>query len=475
MLSVVGTAKSGSDGANIKSNTDNPFERLQPPLRSEEDEIRKGIFGQTLRLLHTATDEDKLRWRHAIEEAIAARQSISRMNKKTAVAEGVADATSLAGVAAVKRPRDDGKGEVEEGEAKEEKETGTMEKEGDGDRDQRPVDAAVKDSCGCRTGVEDASMKDTEFIAAYLRTLLDKVVGLSLLELHVDALRVLCVILSIPLPKSRSKMTLYSTLASFHYTHCEKLGKRVSSSHNVQAQLKRDEQMIKKIFSPGSTSQTISGLGRNRATGAKNTTTTTTASRPSSITKTVNSITLSNHSNSSCTDKHVSNGSAKHKKSTRAMLTAVDNNVSPLDDTTRSRRRKSVSNTGAKPKNKSPLEEDAKDTPAGVEGESELEVRHTGKVFADAPVFRQAIAVSRNNGEEEEEEEEEEEWTMAQLEKKVASVVQLYDPVTSAVVVKKLAQMGYRKACAMENVEAILRGFHQRELVFYDNGIAYLL
>ncbi|KAF8291597.1 hypothetical protein TcYC6_0125130 [Trypanosoma cruzi] len=462
MFPVVGTAKSGGDGANIKNNNDNPFERLQPPLRSEEDEIRKGIFGQALRLLHTATDEDKLRWRHAIEEAIAARQSISRMNKKTAVSEGIADVTPLVGFAAVKRPRDDGKGEEEE------KETWTEENGGGGDGDQRPVVAAAKDSCGCRTGAEDTPMKDTEFIAAYLRTLLDKVVGLSLLELHVDALRVLCVILSIPLPKSRSKMTLYSTLASFHYTHCEKLGKRVSSSHNVQAQLRRDEQMIQKLFPAGSTSQTTSGMGRNRAAGA---TTTTTASRPSGITKTVNSITLSKHSNSSCTDKNASNSSANHKNGTRSMLTAVDSNVSPLDDTPRSRRRKVVSDTGAKPKNKSPLERDAKDTPAGVEGESELEVRHTGKVFADAPVFRQAMAVSRNN----EEEEEEEEWTMAQLEKKVASVVQLYDPVTSAVVVKKLAQMGYRKACAMEKVEAILRSFHQRELVFYDNGIAYLL
>lgn len=74
-----------------------------------------------------------------------------------------------------------------------------------------------------------------------------------------------------------------------------------------------------------------------------------------------------------------------------------------------------------------------------------------------------------------EDDEGDEEWTSAALERQVASIVQLYDPVTTAIVVKKLAQVGYRSASALDTVESILHRFHQRQLILYDNGIAYLM
>ncbi|RNF11936.1 hypothetical protein TraAM80_00631 [Trypanosoma rangeli] len=441
---------SSSDGEKNQINN-NPFERLQPPLRSEEDEIRKGIFGQALRLLHTATDEVKLHWRRAIEEAIAARQPTLRRNKKAAlVAEEAGEATLLVTSAAVKRSRDDDKGwEVD---AEDVEKIGKT--EGGEGGETRSGGETSTDRSGCHTTAEDSQVDNTEFIAAYLRTLLDKVVGLSLLELHIEALRVLCVMLGIPPPKSRSKMTFYSTLASFYYTHCEKLGKRVSSSHNLQAQLKRDEQMVRKLCSTGSTSQAISGARRSRAAGA-----TATAAPPPDTTGKVNIAALSSD------DKSGDN----HRKNARTMPTSGDGIASTIDGTSRTRRRKFTLDAAAEARNKTFMEEE-EDAPAEGEGELELEVRHNGNVFASAAAVHQAMATPKNN-----DDDEEEEWTMTQLEKKVASVVQLYDPVTSAVVVKKLAQMGYRKPCAMETVEAILRSFHQRELVFYDSGIAYLL
>jgi len=66
-------------------------------------------------------------------------------------------------------------------------------------------------------------------------------------------------------------------------------------------------------------------------------------------------------------------------------------------------------------------------------------------------------------------------WTPEALERKIASIVQLYDPVTVAIVVKKLAQFGYRSDDAHDIVERVLRRFHDRQLIFYDNGIAYLM
>ncbi|CAD2217769.1 hypothetical protein AGDE_14692 [Angomonas deanei] len=66
-------------------------------------------------------------------------------------------------------------------------------------------------------------------------------------------------------------------------------------------------------------------------------------------------------------------------------------------------------------------------------------------------------------------------WDEATLERRIASIVQLYDPVTVATVAKKLSGVGYSDPDMTGTVEAVLRKFQQRQLLFFDNGIAYLL
>ncbi|KEG12112.1 hypothetical protein DQ04_01991010 [Trypanosoma grayi] len=433
----------------------NPFERLRPTPRSEEDDIRKGIFGQALRLLYSAPDEEKLRWRHAIEATAALKSAPQRKKQQqqqtTTVEESNnnidgSDGVAPPGVAAsLKRPREEGSGETDQ----------NQQRQGTGCANDS-VTAGTNSHSSDHTAADTSAprLSDTEFIAAYLRTLLDKVVGLSLLELHVDALRVLCVMLSIPLPTSRSKMTHYSTLASFYYTHCEKLGKRVSSSRHLEAQLKLDEPMLRKIYSKASTPN-VSAASVRAKSGTAKPTTEVTSEAPTKQLRT--------------------------STSSRTVLGAVDGNVATSANATRVRRRNSEDGAEAATRTQtSPPKECAQATGESEEDDHEqeehvLEVQHNGKVFATAAGTKQQQQQQQPSSSLQEDEDEDDEWSMAQLEQKVASVVHLYDPVTSAVVVKKLAQMGYRSPRAAETVEAILRSFHQRQFVFYDNGIAYLL
>ncbi|ORC90542.1 uncharacterized protein TM35_000083400 [Trypanosoma theileri] len=461
---------------NTASGSNNPFERLRPSPRSEEDDIRKGIFGQALRLLHTASDEDKLRWRRAIEEATAPKQpsSNSKKNKKKEKEKEEKSNDPLpemeATTLAVKRPRE---GEVEgeaaaaaaETEKKENNESKdeneNEKKENEKENEKSDVSTSSNSCSEPTTSKSDVRQpSDLEFIAAYLRTLLEKVVGLSLQELNVDALRVLCVMLGIPLPASKSKMIHYSILASFYYTHCEKLGKRVSSSHHLEAQLKRDEEMVRKIYAnklPSITSTTTT------------TTTTTTTSGKTTSTK-----------------KSTRNSSGKND-----MLRVVDGNVSSTVETPRSQQQKSLATQPPQTQAKNTTGK-KRDTLAGTkgieqqhpvemqeeeeeeEGEEELEIHHNNAVFTQQ-TSRQTDKSNNYYNNNNNNNNMDGEWSMVQLEQKVASIVHLYDPVTTAVVVKKLAQMGYRNADAAERVEDILNSFHQRQFVFYDNGIAYLL
>ncbi|KAH9578380.1 hypothetical protein LSM04_005544 [Trypanosoma melophagium] len=440
------------------NNSNNPFEQLRPSPRSEEDDIRKGIFGQALRLLHAASDEEKLRWRRAIEEATAPKQpaassSSSRRKKKEKEEKSETVSPIEPTTLAVKRTRE----EVEE----EKKEREEENKNGDRTNEETEKENAKSDvptsSNGCsETNVPESDVRqpsDLEFIAAYLRTLLEKVVGLSLQELNVDALRVLCVMLGIPLPATKNKMIHYSILASFYYTHCEKLGKRVSSSHHLNAQLKRDEEMYRKIYTKEFPSNGGTSAGKTATSSTTITTETT-----------------------STTKKSSRNSAGKND-----MLRVVDGNVSPSVNTPRSQQKKSTATQPPSQSNNTPGKTKGSFTVADSvrqpgklqkrqqeEEEYELEVRHNSAVFTQQTLQQADQSHKYNNNMDGE-------WSLAQLEQRVASVVHLYDPVTTAVVVKKLAQMGYRSADAAERVESILHSFHQRQFVFYDNGIAYLL
>ncbi|KAH8607208.1 hypothetical protein ERJ75_001443600 [Trypanosoma vivax] len=446
----------------------NPFGQLRPAPRSEEDDIRMGIFGHLVRLLHASGDEDRARWRKAVEEAQESRLSAMRAGRKAKLnqqvhqlhckdeqekannevqSESVADIRedvekkSLASLSqvseAVKRPRTD------------------TESCPDSARLLPGGQAIEQQTAAGNGGVgkqEDQTTSDVEFISAYLRTLLEKVIGLSLLELKVDALRVLCIMLSIPLPNSKSKMTYYSKLASFYYTNCEKLGKRVSTSYYLEEQYRRDEEMRRKIFTTAEpTPAEGAALSKGRATYERGIVKSSKSAAGSSG--------LGDHSTarSARERQHLSVADSNSTLHT-TRVTRSDCKATVVPVIPRNSRRKSDERVQA------------------------LEVVHHGKVFAapstrgghPAPVGRSAEAVEASEGEEQGSDNTEE-WSALKLERKVASVVHLYDPVTTSIVVNKLAQMGYRSPSATETVERILRSFHERQFIFYDNGIAYLL
>lgn len=408
----------------------NPFEGLPPTPRSEEDDIRKGIFGRVLRLLRTVDAEERARWRKAIEEAATAKQMASRgENKKKPQlqedAEGIGGSAavdrSCSGTVlvetsgAVKRPRDEEEGGISKVPKEE-----NQEKHCEVSQDQRKHDPS-----------------DGDYIAAYLRTLLDKVIGLSLQELPVDALRVLCIMLGIPLSNSKSKMVYYSKLASFYYTNCEKLGKRVSKSFHVFEQFRRDEEVRQKIFSQNYTSRTSTSRTNSKATSL---------------------------------EKQSRSSAGKNTKKGANQQTSGDgeSTVSSTQGTAVASKRSSKPRVAA-----------SKSTPAVLDNgivhrvDEELEVKHHGKVFVAHASSRNQFASA--SGGMDDEVATEDAWTSTKLEGAVASIIHLHDPVTTAIVVRKLAQMGYKSATAEQTVEVILHRFHDRQFIFYDNGMAFLL
>lgn len=107
----------------------------------------------------------------------------------------------------------------------------------------------------------------SEYIAKYMRSLLDRVVGGSLNNLSAPALRVLCTMLHMD-TRVRSKDALYNILASYYYTHCEKLGKRVSRSTFVDSQTYHDAKLMESISNKSSTSS-AAGSGGSSAAGSR--------------------------------------------------------------------------------------------------------------------------------------------------------------------------------------------------------------
>lgn len=166
----------------------NPFVAIRSELRSEEDDIRRGVFSRALRNLALSTGDEKAAWCAIIDEE--EKQKRSRSKKES-------------DEVGVKRAREDG-GLVEELEPP-----------------QRTTEEANR------------------FVGYFLHSQIEKAIGGTLNSLSPGTLRVLCAIVGLH-SRARSKETLYNMLASFHYTHCEVLGKRVSRSTIVDAQEKQD-------------------------------------------------------------------------------------------------------------------------------------------------------------------------------------------------------------------------------------------
>lgn len=359
----------------------NPFKDLHLVVRNEEDEIRKGVFSYVLRKLHGLSHEEKQRWCEAVRDSTP---------KRTATGSGSDPASLPLGIHKEKRLR--------------------------GDDGEEPMASVPSTAVAPLLEAPPALTQWTageanEYILAYMRTLLDRVIGGSLSNLSTPALRVLCVMAGIH-THSRSKDVLYNILASFYFTRCEKLGKRVSKSTLVEKEIRQ-------------TSEMLMALPSNRSKTASVRRVIATADPQAAVPRTVEE---KKRPVPAAKDPCAAPAAKKH---TTAAATAATTTVHSSE----------------------------------AEDSEVLDIAYAKGVFATATHARPLQSSSPSS----------DSWEPAELERKVASIVQLYDPVTATMVVKKLNQMGYRDDGAPAVVEAILRRFHQRQLIFFDSDIAYLL
>lgn len=563
---------------------ENPFDGLRPELRSEHDEIRKGIFSRALRNLQTAPLAERREWCRAIRAthtaAQAAKQRRSNVAASTTAATASANKLSLASAPAIPAPAD--------GVPSSSPAVGTKRTHADVESDTSattvqtspaaaglsapvapaltasttaattsaapaplsPLAAqAVKSSAvvevekeegvtaqhvgeGEEEGEEESEASMKECIAAFLRGLLDRVVGMSLENLNVPALRILCSMVGIK-TEVKNKIALYSTLSSFYYTECEKLGKRVSRDTVFTRQVEQEVAMLKHVSSTTNTTSAAAPSRRGVDRKAGSTPTTTTTNEDISPTSTPS---RSNNNNNNKAVKGLGNSKAMPAAVVVSVTAkrAVDTAAAAKAD----RKKAAENNVAAAPSAKSrPSSKSAKVEDAGVdhylkyenveeelgddlmyakpvssahsrldsttnnnssntyssdayrppavrgvakeeslyeENSDEGEVVYESRIFqksnkGNSSAAKYAAPASSSSAQDSEE------WSMLMLERKVASIVQLHDPVTVAIVVKKLSQLGYREPRADEVVEQILRRFHDRQLIYYDTGIAYLM
>ncbi|KAG5494275.1 hypothetical protein GH5_02285 [Leishmania sp. Ghana 2012 LV757] len=491
---------------------DNPFEDLRPALRSEEDEIRKGVFSQALRNLQQATLDERRRWCKAIQEATA--RSGAKAKKKATPAAAVADLpdstgpsapispppkstegnsaafTSCPTSSAVTAARFTQKADVAVGQkrARIESEASPTGAPATPLRDsaedasqpcapqapQTVPEATFADSqsslaatrtpthgesrlaaTASHSAAEETEESVKEYIAAYMRSLLDRVVGTGIDNLAVPALKVLCMMLGIHTEVS-NKLGLYSVLANFYFSKCAKLGKRVRRDTVFERRVEQEVSMLRRVAlassSSGRTEKKVAAAAPQRAAMTD-----------------VNSVAA--HS-----DKAV-----KTKVKSGEVVVRMAMSPAPLPK----HRRAAKAAPQPDPATEQYLKyenynDDSFEDDAAVAAPASRH-KYDGDIIYQSPVFaRQGNnTVSPSHvakyGGPGAGAKENESWTLSLLERKVASIVQLYDPVTVAIVVKKLSQMGYRDGGAESHVEQILRRFHERQLIFYDNGIAYLM
>ncbi|CAJ1035013.1 hypothetical protein Q4I30_006987 [Leishmania utingensis] len=487
---------------------DNPFEALRPALRSEEDEIRKGVFSQALRNLQQASLEERRRWCKAIRESTT--RGGAKAKKKAISAAAVAESSDNTGTSApiasppqrtpsntaasaspptmsvltAAPPTQEVHVAVGQKRARSESETsptgfpatrlsGPLEDPLMPCAPQTPEtmpEATIVSSQPFLTGVlaptngepssgaaaSDSVAEETEesikeCIAAYMRSLLDRVVGTGIDNLAVPALKVLCMMLGIRTEVS-SKLGLYSILADFYFSKCAKLGKRVSHETAFDQHVEQVS-LAKRMTSVSSSSaRTEKKVAPEKAAV--------------SITKSV--VPLS--------DK-----AAKMEVRRKETVERKKTLSAPLPNPKRAAkalpRPDPVTEHYLKHENYNgdTFENDAAVATPACSHQYDGNVIYQQPVFArpsNQTVLPSHMAKYERSGAGAEEDES---WPLPLLERKVASIVQLYDPVTVAIVVKKLTQMGYRDGGAESHVEQILRRFHERQLVFYDNGIAYLM
>lgn len=419
----------------------NPFADLRPPRRSEEDEIRKGIFSQALRNLLQATLKERQAWCCLIREGVAGvplRGKAVRGRDSGQTSSGNAASTSP-NAATTKRQREDDTATTNpECEISTTGATGTT-IDDRGSRENGPAPGGAESTAAVSNRPDTVAVaapelqftaeEAREYVAAFMRGLLDRVMGSSLNSLNIHSLRVLCAMLGIE-TMARSKIVLYSMLASFYYTECEKLGKRVSRDTIYERQVQQEVEMLRHA--------------------ARGTATTTAAKKEVTQSPAVATVSALKEK---ATDSMAGSSVKVVPRKARTKSTPVDEAVP---------RPTMVSQQ----QHVERMEDDD-------DGDRESEVDYGGRVFARPTESHSTYAAAKRDADGAGADDAE--WSMQYLERKVASIVQLYDPVTVAIVVKRLAQMGYRGPNAAAVVEKVLHCFHERQLIFYDNGIAYLM
>lgn len=355
----------------------NPFLNIRTELRSEEDDIRRGIFNRALRNLAQSTAEQKFSWCAAIDEK-------STGNRTRAPAD------------APKGPEESSPMIVEPGQKR--------------DRESSPTEEKP---------YMHSESEANRYIGAYLHSQIEKAIGTTLRSCGGNALRILCTILDIS-TKTRSTETLYNTLASYHYTHCEVLGKRVSRNTFVERQALEDSESFQRLIKTSKAKPTTNAP-KSAATADSG----KEAAKPSRTTEA-----------SSWISKRplVAGAVGSSRALPLPMMTGK-----PVV---------SHSSHGAS------------------DNSSELVIAYPEPTFANDRTASRITSSTSGAAEE---------WTPQRLEKAIATIVRNYDPVTTTIVVKKLNKIGYADPHAESIVDSFLVSFHQKKYIHYENGIAYCL
>ncbi|GET91829.1 hypothetical protein, conserved [Leishmania tarentolae] len=490
---------------------ENPFENLRPALRSEEDEIRKGVFSQALRNLQQASLDERRRWCKAIREATT--RGGAKAKKKTtpaAAVDGLPDHTgpsapissppqgTPSNSTAAASPRtsfsltaassteaaDVALGQKRTRSEYESSPNGTLAMSPGRPLEGAPLrwaPPAPQTMCemtvagsppppttalapadeGPLSGVaalnpaaEETEEAVKECIAAYMRSLLDRVVGTGIDNLAVPALKVLCMMLGIHTEVS-SKLGLYSILADFYFSKCVKLGKRVSRDTVFERHMEQEVAMLRRVASASSSA------GRAERVAAAAPDKVAVAVRKSTATSTDKDAKIEVKREQAVVRKRMLSAplpNPRHVAKPVLQADPVTENSLKYEDY-----------------NGSTFEDDAAVATPASDYTYGSDIIYQQPVFARPSNTRASPSHTAKCGGPSAWDEESDSWSLPQLERKVASIVQLYDPVTVAIVVKKLSQMGYRDGGAESHVEQILRRFHERQLILYDNGIAYLM
>jgi hypothetical protein len=531
---------------------ENPFAGLRPGMRSEHDEIRKGIFSRALRNMQVAPLEERREWCKAIRatytSARDARQKrAAAVNTASTAAPSTSPASSTSSPAVgTKRTYDEAaengprepappatsvSASTSEAAAATTGDVAGHHVSGDpsvhlpsspGSLPTAPVtattsggansdEAAANGAAVSATAVEEEEEEDEasvkECIAAYLRSLLDRVVGVSLENLNVPALRVLCMMVGLK-TEVRNKIALYSTLASFYFTECERLGKRVSRDTVYERQIEQEVAMLKQVAP--TTATTGRKGGEKKAATSAAATTASQAPREGDVAA------------SSVIAQGSSSSNRKAKAAPAAVVVSVTSRLASDNAVTKTGKKKTsplgastTASAGAAARSRQAVKA-AKTEDSNVDhylkyenydvelGDETAEAKqlssshyqntsdnrgrygaladdadHDGEVVFEERVFSRpgssTVTSAHMAKYASSSPTDEDEWPMPKLERSVASIVQLHDPVTVAIVVKKLAQLGYHDPNAGVMVEQILHRFHDRQLIFYDTGIAYLM